>query len=162
MILDRNRLESRIRRILSLFAALLLATNLTPAATPPLLYPKHAELISYPVLAKQARIQGTVVVRCFLDPAGRVVAAKAIEGHPVLADPTVQNSLKWSFFTDGSLSKESLQVDLRYEYKIVGLESIYREPGTQTLIELPHRILITAKAARVEALETERPLEGQK
>jgi periplasmic protein TonB len=38
----------------------------------------------YPTLAKQARVQGTVVVQVLIDETGKVVSAKAVSGHPLL------------------------------------------------------------------------------
>jgi periplasmic protein TonB len=39
---------------------------------------------TYPILAKQARVQGTVAVQVLIDETGKVVSARAVSGHPLL------------------------------------------------------------------------------
>jgi hypothetical protein len=41
---------------------------------------------SYPKMARAAGIEGAVVVEVTVDEAGRVVAARAVSGHPLLRD----------------------------------------------------------------------------
>ena len=40
---------------------------------------------AYPPLAKQMRLQGSVSIQLFIDEHGKVISAKALSGHPVLA-----------------------------------------------------------------------------
>ena len=56
--------------------------------------------VSYPPLARMARIQGPVVVRVTLDDAGKVVAADVIIGHPLLVRAVLPNARKWRFRPD--------------------------------------------------------------
>ncbi len=44
----------------------------------------------YPADAKQARIQGTVVVRVVVDKEGNVSNIQLISGHPLLAPPAIE------------------------------------------------------------------------
>jgi TonB family protein len=53
--------------------------------------------VSYPPLARMARIQGPVVVRVTLDDAGKVVTADVIIGHPLLVRAVLPNARKWRF-----------------------------------------------------------------
>jgi protein TonB len=39
---------------------------------------------SYPAMAKQIRLQGSVNVQVLIDETGKVVSAKAVSGHPLL------------------------------------------------------------------------------
>jgi protein TonB len=38
----------------------------------------------YPPIARQMRVQGTVLVQVLIDESGKVISAKAVSGHPVL------------------------------------------------------------------------------
>jgi len=51
----------------------------------------------YPDLARIARIQGLVVVECTIDPAGRVVDARVITGHPLLQNATLDAVRQWRY-----------------------------------------------------------------
>jgi TonB family protein len=44
----------------------------------------------YPALAKAARASGTVVVQVTVDESGKVISARAISGHPLLQQASVQ------------------------------------------------------------------------
>lgn len=59
--------------------------------------PVHVERLEYPPLARQARIQGIVVVRARIDTEGNVVSAVAISGHELLIPACLENSMKWRF-----------------------------------------------------------------
>lgn len=130
---------------LCLFAILL--CSVLEAADPPVLWPKHIEFVPYPPLAKQARIQGTVVVRCWIKKDGSVRAVDAISGHPLLAENSKGNALKWTFFVKGS--GKSKQVDLTYEYQLEGREQVYHSRNTMT-VDFPYKVLVRARAPWVE------------
>jgi TonB family protein len=53
--------------------------------------------VHYPPLARTARIEGVVVVQATLDKDGRVVNARTISAHPLLASCCVENAKKWVF-----------------------------------------------------------------
>jgi TonB family protein len=55
------------------------------------------ESLKYPVLALQTSYQGIVVVRVKLDNDGKVAAAVAISGHPLLIPDCLANIKKWRF-----------------------------------------------------------------
>jgi len=50
-----------------------------------------------PPLAQAARISGSVVVEVTIDEAGAVIAARAISGHPLLKDVSVEAARQWKF-----------------------------------------------------------------
>jgi TonB family protein len=52
---------------------------------------------TYPPLAKAARVSGSVVVEVTVDEEGRVIAARAISGHPLLKDAAVAAARGWTF-----------------------------------------------------------------
>lgn len=52
---------------------------------------------AYPPIAKAARAAGTVVVQITVDESGRVVAANAVSGHPLLQQAAVNAVRGWKF-----------------------------------------------------------------
>lgn len=51
----------------------------------------------YPPIAKAARAQGTVVVHVVIDGEGKVIAAQAVGGHPLLQAAAVKSARGWTF-----------------------------------------------------------------
>lgn len=64
---------------------------------------------SYPPRAIAARVSGAVVVEVTVDESGKVIAARALSGHPLLRDAAVSAALGWSF-NPTKLSGEPLKV----------------------------------------------------
>ncbi|MEW6130013.1 MAG: TonB family protein [Acidobacteriota bacterium] len=63
---------------------------------------------AYPPLAKAARVSGAVVVEVTIDEAGKVIAARALSGHPMLKDAAVAAAQQWQFkptVISGEISK---------------------------------------------------------
>ncbi|MBI3654483.1 MAG: TonB family protein [Acidobacteria bacterium] len=52
---------------------------------------------TYPPLAKAARVSGAVVVEVTVDEVGKVIAARALSGHPLLKDAAVAAARGWEF-----------------------------------------------------------------
>lgn len=52
---------------------------------------------AYPPIARAARASGTVVVALIVDESGKVIAAQAISGHPLLQAASVQAARDWQF-----------------------------------------------------------------
>ncbi len=131
--------------IRALFLAGLLAGSLM-ASPPPVLWPKHVEIGRFPLLAAKALVSGTVVVRCHLDKDGRVVLVEVVQGHPLLAEASAENSLAWTFFTDKSMASESPTVELTYEYKVEEAVSPVHAFYSEVSIDFPYRILVETRA----------------
>ena len=51
----------------------------------------------YPVLAKQAKITGDVLINAVIDADGNVVELKAVSGHPLLIHSAIQAVSKWKY-----------------------------------------------------------------
>ena len=51
----------------------------------------------YPELARQARIQGDVVLDCLIDAAGRITEVRVLSGHPLLAPAAVAAVSRWVY-----------------------------------------------------------------
>lgn len=52
---------------------------------------------AYPVLAKQAHVQGTVVLWAIISPEGTVEELKVISGHPLLIPAALESVKKWRY-----------------------------------------------------------------
>jgi protein TonB len=51
----------------------------------------------YPDIARAARVSGTVVVECTIDPSGRVVEARVVTGHPLLNESALDAVRQWRY-----------------------------------------------------------------
>lgn len=51
----------------------------------------------YPKMAKDAKIEGSVVVEVTIDERGNVIKARAVSGHPLLRDAAVSAARQWTF-----------------------------------------------------------------
>ena len=51
----------------------------------------------YPTMAKDAKVEGAVVVEVQVSDSGRVVSARALSGHPLLRASAEEAALKWRF-----------------------------------------------------------------
>lgn len=51
----------------------------------------------YPPLARQARIQGTVILRVIIDKEGNVSSLQLVSGHPMLAPAAIEAVKKWKY-----------------------------------------------------------------
>jgi protein TonB len=68
----------------------------------------------YPILAKQSRIQGIVVIEAIIDERGNVIEEKAISGHPLLI-PAAMKAVSQRKYEPTVLDGEPTPVDLRVE-----------------------------------------------
>ncbi|HKE32129.1 MAG TPA: energy transducer TonB, partial [Candidatus Angelobacter sp.] len=58
----------------------------------------------YPQMARMAHIEGKVVLSIVISPEGKVSSVRAISGHPILIQPTMDAVYKWEykpFIVDG-------------------------------------------------------------
>ncbi len=51
----------------------------------------------YPEIARVARVRGTVVLDCTIDPAGSVVELRVLSGHPLLEPAAVDAVRRWRY-----------------------------------------------------------------
>jgi protein TonB len=68
----------------------------------------------YPVLARQTRVQGTVVVDAVIDEKGNVVQAHVVSGHPLLLDAALKAVLQWKY-APTSLNGQPVSVELQVQ-----------------------------------------------
>lgn len=72
----------------------------------------------YPPIARAARAQGTVVVQVVVDEDGKVIAATAITGHPLLRQAAV-NAARQARFSPTILSGQPVKVSGVITYNFV-------------------------------------------
>ena len=73
---------------------------------------------AYPVLARQARVEGLVTVEILVDEQGRVAAARATNGHPLLRSAAQQSAFQ-ARFTPTSISGHPVKVSGVITYNFV-------------------------------------------
>ncbi|HEX8127527.1 MAG TPA: energy transducer TonB [Pyrinomonadaceae bacterium] len=72
----------------------------------------------YPMLARQARVQGAVTVEILIDEQGRVVAAHATNGHPLLRTAAQQSAYQ-ARFSPTTLSGQPVKVSGVITYNFI-------------------------------------------
>jgi protein TonB len=51
----------------------------------------------YPDIARQARVQGSVVIECIIAPDGRVDEVQVVSGHPLLQEAALDAVRQWRY-----------------------------------------------------------------
>lgn len=78
----------------------------------------HLAKPAYPSLARAARVQGTVVVQVLIDEEGKVIAAAAVSGHPLLQAACV-SAARESTFTPMELNGFPVKISGVLQYNFV-------------------------------------------
>lgn len=71
----------------------------------------------YPVIAKQAQIQGTVVIDAVIDEHGNVVQARALNGPPLLIPAALQAVVQWKYqptYLNGEAISVAMHVEVHF------------------------------------------------
>jgi periplasmic protein TonB len=92
------------------------------AHTPPVSHIMEGNLIykvqpEYPSLARQARIQGAVVLQAIISREGTIENLQVISGHPMLAPPAIQAVRQWRYrpyFLNGEAVEVETQVTVNF------------------------------------------------
>ena len=101
-----------------------------------------AGLPTYPPLAAQGRIQGTVKISFVLDSNGNPTDVRAISRHPMLKPFAVASVKTWRFEPPKNLS-ESRQYETEFVYRLSGNE-VDRLPSlTVSLKSFQHIEIVT-------------------
>jgi len=79
------------------------------------------EAPQYPVIARAARVQGTVRLQLKINPDGSVLSVDVLSGHPLLAASTATTMRKWRFAClDCSFGQEfNLVVAVKYRVGVL-------------------------------------------
>ena len=57
----------------------------------------HRVQPQYPVLARQARVQGIVVLRAMISREGKIENLQVVSGHPLLVKSAMEAVLQWRY-----------------------------------------------------------------
>ena len=100
---------------------------------------------TYPVLANQARIEGTVRLKLTLSRTGAVSHAEVLSGNPVLARAARENVVLWRFAApcSGRDGKESV-IEFTYVFRLRG--GVDAGPRTSFRYEHPYKVILTSEA----------------
>jgi TonB family protein len=97
--------------------------------------------LKYPPLARQARVQGVVVVQVKLDDKGKVVDAAAVSGAGILIPACLANAKNWHFRPNSQ--KAAIIV---YNFKLV-----INDPG-QFILQPPNFVTVTGAPITVQGM----------
>ena len=133
--------------LLLLLSLLTVAGPSSPAATV-----KHGESLSYPAMARMARVQGEVVLNVRLSERGEVVSTKVERGHPMLIQAADDNVRHWTFegpVVDGDT------VTIIYEFRLEGVDTSGEHAyATKTSFDFPpNRVTVTSSMPEVENVD---------
>lgn len=99
----------------------------------------HLESISYPEVAHDAQIQGSVELSVEVSESGTVISAVALSGHPILKRAAETNIERWKFAA-GTPRKLSMT----YEFSLQEPRTSHR-PDTKDYFDLPSRVRVVSE-----------------
>lgn len=116
---------------------------------------KHVDApTTYPHLARQARIQGTVSIHLKISALGKVLDAQAttedpsLKAHPVLQSQALQLVRNWTFECIGCPNNAGYDHTLVFIYRLEGKEAPYNE--SRVTMDLPDTVTIITNPPQVE------------
>ena len=71
----------------------------------------------YPSLAKQAGIQGSVIIRAFISRSGAIERAELVSGHPLLSRAALDAVRQWQYrpyYLNGEPVKVETQITVNF------------------------------------------------
>ena len=98
----------------------------------------HIESLPYATLARQASLQGDVVLEIEINSGGSVSHVRVLSGHPLLAKQAEENIKLWRFQGGHSTS-----VKMSYEFRLTE-QDVASKPAPVFTYELPDRVRITS------------------
>jgi TonB family protein len=74
----------------------------------------------YPLIAKQAKIEGSVVVKIFINKEGKVIKACIIEGHPLLRQAALKaaQQIEYEAWCSKCNSKQVAEETITYKFSL--------------------------------------------
>jgi Gram-negative bacterial TonB protein C-terminal len=103
----------------------------------------------YPVLARQARLQGLVVAKLRIAADGSVAAAvvgaedSVLTAHPLLQSETQQLVRTWTFECQSCAPDVPFEHVIKFNYRLDGEDAQYDD--TRVTLELPDEVTIVAR-----------------
>jgi TonB family protein len=123
------------------FLIALLLLTVFPQIQPRL--PIHVESLPYPLVARQARIQGDALLAAQIGSDGSVSIPIRRSGHPLLLDAAEGNLKKWKFQTG-----ESQQIEITYHFKLI--EPSSDSDRTECTFDLPNSVTISSHLPTIQ------------
>jgi TonB family protein len=93
----------------------------------------------YPPIAISARAEGRIIVEIKMDAAGKVISARAFEGHPLLRKVAEKAAERWQFAPVSSDTKD-LTARLTFVFKIAA-----KGEETEITFRPPYQVEMTIK-----------------
>lgn len=107
----------------------------------------------YPPLARQARIQGTVVLSAVINKSGEIVDLKLISGHPMLAPAAIAAVKQWkyeSYMLNGEPAQVKTMIQVNFTLSDNPAGSIASIPGTNPRLEIREGAM---RALRIQTID---------
>jgi TonB family protein len=106
----------------------------------------YLESIAYPVVARDAQIQGAVEIDVIVSPDGNVISASANSGHPALKHPAEENVRRWRF----APANTKISFSIVYEFSLEEPRLPYGSE-TKNYFDLPSKVrVVTNLRARTD------------
>ena len=111
----------------------------------------------YPVLARQARIQGTAIAKLKIAADGTVSDAVVesqdplLVAHPILQSETQQLVRQWTFQCESCAPGVGFGHVIKFNYRLEGKDS--RNADTRIMMELPDEVNIVAHPHPIEGYD---------
>jgi TonB family protein len=112
---EKQMLKSNLRKLLPAVLVAMLTLSLSGLAFADGRVTKQKVSPAYPELAKKMNVVGVVKVELTVAPNGQVKSAKAIGGHPLLIDASVNAAKQFKYEAGSEETKEIV------EFKFTGI-----------------------------------------
>jgi len=107
----------------------------------------------YPPLARQARIQGTVVLSAVINKSGEIVDLKLISGHPMLAPAAIAAVKQWkyqSYMLNGEAVPVKTQIQVNFTLSENPTGTMASIPGTNPHLQIREGAM---RALRIQTID---------
>jgi TonB family protein len=110
----------------------------------------HYEDPAYPLVARQARVQGVVIVQVQLDKRGHVISAQAISGPAMFIYLSVENAKQWRF-----ASGKPITTVIVYDFELdSGLAECYGNCAASVSVRGPNFVSIIRAPVVLETVDS--------
>jgi len=100
--------------------------------------------MEYPMLARMAKLQGTVRLTAFVMPDGTVGSVTVLSGPEPLATPARDNILKWHL--DGCpAAGNGCAIEFTFSFVLSGICTDSPRCPTEFQVDLPNRVLVKSQ-----------------
>lgn len=114
--------------------------------------PKEIVGLSYPVIARSARITGLVIVRLTVGTDGSVIQAEPVSGHPLLAGAAGTNAAQWKFARSRRDGRGGKDPYLVYRFVLEG-SCAANDCRASFVVDFPNFIVVTSEMPQVQVSE---------